>query len=306
MGSKTEVLVFTDTNLDTHLVISIHPEITAGDFKRKLKIMHSNCFPESGEIEVCGLMVKKKSRFYHLPDSIPMKCAFVDVRGDWFLQVEARSLNGCDINGNSETKDCVTSSAKQNNFQGSESETCLEEVSKPLPISKNRESAHGNEKECLNGDAKTSASLKEVEAKDQRGSSSMVEVAPTEMSSGVKSVTSIINRYFPCSSKDGSSGTPTSSEVTSNIRRRKKKRRRTKRVDNLPNLLPPPVPKKSPHGTLGDELNEDEIGKRLVIASSNLGISPIYRCRLGNGKVMGMKPCSSVSRSVFEISESDE
>ncbi|KAL2335535.1 hypothetical protein Fmac_016748 [Flemingia macrophylla] len=53
---------------------------------------HISCLPDIGEIQVNGLMVKRKSCFYYLPDSLPMKYAFPAMRGTWFLHVEVKHL----------------------------------------------------------------------------------------------------------------------------------------------------------------------------------------------------------------------
>lgn len=39
--------------------------------------------------------MKKKSCFYYLPNSIPLKCAFHGVRGSWFIRAEARTSSEC-------------------------------------------------------------------------------------------------------------------------------------------------------------------------------------------------------------------
>ncbi|KAL6975188.1 hypothetical protein U1Q18_023983 [Sarracenia purpurea var. burkii] len=89
MASRVEVPIFKDSNLGTHFAIHVNPNIAAGDFKREIEKAHLNCFPEVGEIKVNGLMVKRKSCLYHLPDSFPMKHAFQGSKGTWFIHVEA-------------------------------------------------------------------------------------------------------------------------------------------------------------------------------------------------------------------------
>ncbi|XP_034677969.1 uncharacterized protein LOC117908478 isoform X2 [Vitis riparia] len=44
-------------------------------------------------------MVKRKSCFYHLPESVPIKHAFQGLKGTWFLHTEASSLGGSDLSG---------------------------------------------------------------------------------------------------------------------------------------------------------------------------------------------------------------
>ncbi|KAA8527074.1 hypothetical protein F0562_008697 [Nyssa sinensis] len=95
-ASSVGVPVFTDTNLGTRLAVAIPPDTTAGDFKRELERAHLNCFPKLGKIRIHGLMVKRKSCFYHLPESLPIKHAFQGLKGTWFLHMEACPWGGFD------------------------------------------------------------------------------------------------------------------------------------------------------------------------------------------------------------------
>ncbi|XP_043690395.1 uncharacterized protein LOC122641131 isoform X2 [Telopea speciosissima] len=92
MDLSTKVAVFTDTNLGTHLVLAVSPDITAGEIGKE----HHTCFPKFGEIKVNALMVKRKSYFYHLPNFVPIKNAYQGLRGTWFLHVEASPRNNFD------------------------------------------------------------------------------------------------------------------------------------------------------------------------------------------------------------------
>ncbi|KAI8536849.1 hypothetical protein RHMOL_Rhmol10G0288100 [Rhododendron molle] len=60
---------------------------------------HLNCFPKVGEIRADGLMVKKKSFFYHLPDSLPIKHVFQGAKGTWFIHIEVCSRRVSDKSG---------------------------------------------------------------------------------------------------------------------------------------------------------------------------------------------------------------
>ncbi|KAI3754092.1 hypothetical protein L2E82_26228 [Cichorium intybus] len=92
-SSAIEVPVFIDTSLGTHIAISVSPDLTAAEFKRKFESMHSDCYPGIGNIKVNGLMVKKKSYLYHMPESMPIRHAFHGFKGTWFLYTEAYPLN---------------------------------------------------------------------------------------------------------------------------------------------------------------------------------------------------------------------
>ncbi|KAJ1393109.1 hypothetical protein SESBI_35287 [Sesbania bispinosa] len=87
-----EVAVFADTNLGTRIAFNAPPDITAGALKRDFEKVHFTCLPDIGEIQVNGLMVKRKSCFYYLPDSLPIKYTFPGKRRTWFLHVEVRHL----------------------------------------------------------------------------------------------------------------------------------------------------------------------------------------------------------------------
>ncbi|KAL7160650.1 hypothetical protein ABFS83_01G110900 [Erythranthe nasuta] len=96
--SNVQKPVFVDTNLGTHLAVPISPDITAKEFMVELELAHLNCFPEFGSISVTAVMVKQKSRLYHLSESLPLKYAFTSSKSScWFLQSHAHSnpfING--------------------------------------------------------------------------------------------------------------------------------------------------------------------------------------------------------------------
>ncbi|KAL1221458.1 hypothetical protein V5N11_035594 [Cardamine amara subsp. amara] len=93
MAFGEEVAVFTETNLGTRIVMTVPLDITAADFKRKLEKSHASCLSSLGEIRVLGLMVKRRSHFYNLAESVPMKYIFEDNQKPWFIHAEARVVN---------------------------------------------------------------------------------------------------------------------------------------------------------------------------------------------------------------------
>ncbi|KAJ9129183.1 hypothetical protein P3X46_034030 [Hevea brasiliensis] len=99
MVSGEEVVIFTDTNIGTHIAMAVSPDITAADFKREVERKHLSIFPQLGEIEAHGLMVKRKSCFYHLTGSLPVKYAFQGLKGTWLLHVEVQRSNDMDKPG---------------------------------------------------------------------------------------------------------------------------------------------------------------------------------------------------------------
>ncbi|XP_065875177.1 uncharacterized protein [Euphorbia lathyris] len=66
MASFPKVVVFTDTNIDTHIAMPVSPDITATDFKRELERRHLSFFPALGEIEAHEVMGLKGRWFLHV------------------------------------------------------------------------------------------------------------------------------------------------------------------------------------------------------------------------------------------------
>nr|GLL32675.1 uncharacterized protein LOC109172011 [Ipomoea trifida] len=79
--------VFIDTDLDTHLAMMVSDLDTVSDLKKKIVLEHLQCLPEMGEITIHSVKVKRKGRFYHLPDSMLVKTAFQGTQRNWFLYV---------------------------------------------------------------------------------------------------------------------------------------------------------------------------------------------------------------------------
>ncbi|VVB00135.1 unnamed protein product [Arabis nemorensis] len=92
--AEDEVTVFVDTNLGTRIAMTVHINITSRDFKGKLEKTHASCLPSLEEIRVHGLMVKRKSQFYYIAESMPIKYVFRDNQRPWFIHAEARLVNG--------------------------------------------------------------------------------------------------------------------------------------------------------------------------------------------------------------------
>uniref|UniRef100_A0A803Q6U0 Uncharacterized protein n=1 Tax=Cannabis sativa TaxID=3483 RepID=A0A803Q6U0_CANSA len=334
MASNIKVPIFADTNLGTRIAMAVPPDITAVDFKRKFERVHCKYFAGSGEIEVCGLMVKKKSRFYYLPDSIPMKYAFQGVRGNWFLHVEAKTSAKC-------FGTCLLGLAVENSFASADKSSTKGERKKyqDIEVQSHKSTLEGsrcdgvsNKKtkrerkerfldynanengiKCTSSDTKTevvnaskisdhSTLVKEVEPPYPQASTSMTEV-PSEIFSKAKSVTSLIKRYFPHSNEINNFSSPASSDATSKIRKRRKKYSKTKLDDRVESF--PKFAEWSP-----SEIRGAEVGRRLQMASNNLGSSAskkksaIYFSRSKDKKVLGFD-APLTKWSVFEISDSD-
>ncbi|KAG9446340.1 hypothetical protein H6P81_012468 [Aristolochia fimbriata] len=85
--------VFVNSSMGTHMVMSVSDVDTVGDFKRKVAVEHSHCFPDKGNIEIHAIKVKRKSMFYHLSNSMLVKSAFSGFSGTWFLYMDATSTS---------------------------------------------------------------------------------------------------------------------------------------------------------------------------------------------------------------------
>ncbi|XP_009144735.1 uncharacterized protein LOC103868382 [Brassica rapa] len=89
-----EVAVFVETNLGTRIAMTVSLDITSPDFKRKLEETHASCLPTLGEIRVHALMVHRKSQFYYIAQSVPIKFIFRDNHSKpWFIHAEATLVN---------------------------------------------------------------------------------------------------------------------------------------------------------------------------------------------------------------------
>ncbi|KAF4380848.1 hypothetical protein G4B88_010778 [Cannabis sativa] len=225
MTSNIKVSIFADTNLGTRIAMAVPPEITAVDFKRKFERVHCKYFAGSGEIEVCGLMVKKKSRFYYLPDSIPMKYAFQGVRGTWFLHVEAKTSAKC-------FGTCLLGLAVENSFASADKSSTKGERKKYQDIEVQ------SHKSTLEGSRCDGVSNKKTKRERKEW---FLDYNANE--NGIK-----------CTSSD------TKTEV------RRKKYSKTKLDDRVESF--PKFAEWSP-----SEIRGPEVGRRLQMASNNLGSS---------------------------------
>ncbi|KAJ0763348.1 hypothetical protein HanPI659440_Chr08g0279651 [Helianthus annuus] len=91
-GEAFQTTVFIATSLDTHLVTMVSASDTVSDFKKKIMSEHRQCFPAIGNIKIHSLKVKRREVFYHLSDSMLVKNAFGNTKGNWFMSVDASSI----------------------------------------------------------------------------------------------------------------------------------------------------------------------------------------------------------------------
>ncbi|KAK0602216.1 hypothetical protein LWI29_031412 [Acer saccharum] len=291
-SSSEEVAVFADTNLATHIAMAVSPEITAGEFKRKLERTHFSCFPSIGEIKVHGLMVKRKSSFYYLSDTVPIKHAFQGLKGTWFLRVETKTLIELDkpcpsqyidakvensnLNG-IRCNDTLITSAKENDTmsngekgrtESSHGKTPLsQEPSENVPRSnskRRRVKTVSNFVGCSDGIEK-GCPVKQLKAKtDDNGSSICIEALP----------------LFA--------------------------------VKTPPRPLHFPSPTYSKRGALKNTPENTEVGKRLVRASEKLSLpackksSTLLLSRMKKRKLSHCNTATVAKFLVFEISDRED
>ncbi|CAK8567232.1 unnamed protein product [Lathyrus sativus] len=94
-SSDNGSVVFIDTNLDTHLALTVSDQDTVSDFKKRIVLEHPLCFPKIGQIQINGIKVKRNGHFYHLSDSMIVKSAFSGFKKNWFLSVDVSALEDC-------------------------------------------------------------------------------------------------------------------------------------------------------------------------------------------------------------------
>ncbi|KAL8218878.1 hypothetical protein R6Q57_022251 [Mikania cordata] len=96
-GEAYQNTVFLTTSLDTRLATTVSVSDTVSHFKERIILEHRQCFPAMGNIKIHSLKVKRGGVFYHLSDSMPVKSAFGTTKRNWFVSVDASSLEK-DIN----------------------------------------------------------------------------------------------------------------------------------------------------------------------------------------------------------------
>ncbi|GLT31025.1 hypothetical protein SLA2020_057930 [Shorea laevis] len=319
MASPREVAVFTDTNLGTHLAMAASPDITAGDFKRELGRVHLSCFPELGEIRVLGLMVKQKSYFYHLPESIPIRHAFQGHKGTWFLYAEASTVNGSTSVGLSEALPLELQKT--------------EPLPKMMKAVKLKCQKHENEKGCFGRNDEVPgvtanegfiflASKNEVESTAKQNSCSMVESSNDSLSGN-----SIYRRYFSNCSEvtkvNGNASSLGADVSTMAVQTQPEEQHRTKRdgccssmqIDSCPDFLVRTPPRKlfcplsvdRSAATSSKHLPRNIVGKGLLTASNNIRISEnrqlpaISFSRFRDGKIFRNDTSFLAKYSVFDF-----
>ncbi|PKI36507.1 uncharacterized protein LOC116190336 isoform X1 [Punica granatum] len=312
--SASEVPVFTETSMGTRIALSAPPDITAADFKRTFEREYCGCFPESGAIRVHGLMVKRRSCFYHLPDSMPIKYVFHGATEAWFLYVNLRpsdGLSGPHLHDHVATKDHLQTSQSSFTSTKNSKDEIWDRSLKPCPPKSRGIVHHSKEKKRKSSSFESCHLNKNEENENGAPASADVFVEPAAggnpqsmdessgpSSSEVISVGGIIKRYF--SSIEVNDGV--TSPISKSIAVHSWANERTNASAEFAVKTPP-----RPLNTLKDRRERSRVGKRLVTASHVLGVSPSQKtmsslCRSQNGKVSGCSP--GIKCLAFEMSDS--
>ncbi|XP_045792768.1 uncharacterized protein LOC123887487 [Trifolium pratense] len=245
-----EVAVFADTNLGTSIAFNAPSHITAGALKRDFEKVHFTCLPDIGEIQVHGLMVRRKSCFYYLPDSLIMKYVFPKMRETWFLHVEARPLKSLQVpclprdaaivskHQDIMTDDCQIKkkcNSEENREEGLHPRANVSEENDTINnILEERGNSYENDKQhsasgmperysCGFGDKPTSTASKsgcampenKVENQVELCAANSMQESPSKMSTQVVSVSGLINKYF--TGYNGIDSSSSNSGVTSRV-----------------------------------------------------------------------------------------
>ncbi|MED6143320.1 hypothetical protein PIB30_005239 [Stylosanthes scabra] len=312
MGAP-EVTVFVDTNLGTRIAFNAYPHVTAASLKREFVRLHHRCLPDTGEIQVNGLMVKRKSCFYHLPDSLPIKYAFPKMRRTWFLHMDIQHLTCLRVPCSPHDAAIVSKHQGLTTSNGENKATCKNEEKRVEGHGEDymQNAAGGTiEDKKPTGTTKKSQNFKaenKVENQVALHANSM-QGSLSKMSTQVISVSTIINKYFlGCNGIDNVTGSLnsdyTSNAVPSDIEVQSKATPQSclkRRINTQPQVTPKTVPpvlhaafhvdlvskktgtkkrtsrKHAPfHADLVSKERKSRVGNRLLVASQSLGVSPI-------------------------------
>ncbi|KAF6153789.1 hypothetical protein GIB67_001022 [Kingdonia uniflora] len=276
MASSSSVNpIFIDTNLGTHMAMAVSPHITVAELKREIASEHWMCFPLTGKIRVSGLMVKRKSFLYHLPDSMPIKSAFHGLKGVWFLHMHVNNVVKLrDINTYNGSH--VADSENPENLI-----TCLDKKEKNT-----KKKRRGRKDKCFEGDVLNGSKEKLISAPAEAPCDPWgltIETPSVSLSEEV-SVTGILTRYFPEFDKvesvdtDGESGAIDACQDQLYPKSGSNEEFSKILVHHTPEV-------KTRTSSLADEnreasrvkLGRTEIGKRLVLAANDFWTSASKR-----------------------------
>ncbi|KAI3876976.1 hypothetical protein MKX03_024561, partial [Papaver bracteatum] len=241
---------------------------------------HFKCFPSLGKIRITGLMVKRKSFFYHLPDSMPIKYAFQRWKGTWFLLIEA-------------------------NLVSNSSYPCAGEFG---DISK-EDSGVTPRRHCCNVGNK-------IDSNPSEEGISLPTTVETPISvNGI--ITRYFPEYEEAKSPDVGNvskndveahpGCPVDLEKFS--RSKSNVDQRTPHFMKSPSpLLPRPSCTKPKQETLRGKFGRTEVGKRLAVAANSIRVSTGTKTSVSSAclSTVDKFPKSLIRKIVFEVSDNDD
>lgn len=255
--------------------------------------------------------MKRKSSFYHLPNSVPIKHAFQGLKGTWFLRGEAKPL--FDLNGSS-LYQCIDANVRDHNLNTSTEKndiisngnvgrikgTCgTSSVSKMLSRSESLSDRTGKKE-------------KRVELALACNSSRLVDIPGKRLLKAVV-VADCVKRCSSNYSEVSRLGCPSSADVTSMaIQNQLHDQLIAERDNNCTIMHIDALPTKPWPGTSRNKPGGTEVGNRLVKASKNISISAcqtsptISICGLKNKKLLNSSASSMAKYLAFEISDNDD
>ncbi|KAL3508357.1 hypothetical protein ACH5RR_027758 [Cinchona calisaya] len=326
--------VFAVTNLGTRIALAVSQCSTVGDFKRKFEMAHLNCFPELGKIRVTGLKVWKKSCFYYLSESFPLKHAFQGAKV-WFLHIGV-----CQVQGRTATKKSGKrfKRKKWEMKKSSHFKTAFLAVPRAFYFLRRKK----NKCSRARKNATAKCSINRLEQRRLLSKERALPFAsrtdgkwgklcnlspaiecPSETMSGTISVSGIINRYFSSCDEVISHSTfsfmelqPRSkellkAEITHDYNNLQIDTPSTFAVKTPPQAYSNLFPK--PSSTALKDTFKKDVGARLIEASINLGLSTskqnpaLSLCKVKDGKSGLSKLSNTPIRSlIFELTDEDD
>ncbi|KAK4439691.1 hypothetical protein Salat_0304000 [Sesamum alatum] len=350
--SNVPIPVFVETNLGTRLAVPVFPDVTVKELKRELERAHLSCFPEFGSIRVNALMVQQESHCYHLSESLPLKFAFLGSNGTWFLQMDVDSWSIPDQMANvvadsvgrggfvmctdkKRTK-CKRKKVKIHRFPYLNAAVLrVPAVVCLLKRKKKRKNVKRKHKVGCPGQGSIQQPLIEKERVGQFASiaevnwskkcdSDVIAVALSETFSESVSVSGIIKKYFSDYDEVASSSGFPFTTVRNRHKEWLNKRADCKNLNSQSGITSP-VTCRIPSRVSQDvwlekpsseasrqKLREPEVGKRLLLASDNLGLTPSNRqpalslCRHSDGKSPFNNSAAIVRNLVFELTDDSD
>ncbi|XP_073126527.1 uncharacterized protein [Henckelia pumila] len=285
-------LAFVETDLGTRIVVPIPADISVKDFKGEVERVHLNCFPGYGRIRIDAMMVKRRSCYYYLPESLPLKYAFRDSNElGCSLSSGDKNIMKC---GRKESKVLITSYRKTSSVK-------VPTIFHLLMKRKKRR------KRDRRGTTKAQRIAKGIVTRAEAHRRKRWDSGLSEAMSETVSVSGIIHKYFSDYDEVASS-----SRLLGRHKERLNSSKNSKYCNFPPDLMSPVIAHKPPQvekpdsKASGEKCRKPEVGKRVVLASNSLGLTPsnerpaLSVCKVSDKRSDG-RFASMVRTLVFEI-----